>query len=44
MLKKSSAAERPYAKMLYTIVLITMTLASFAGAWGLFREALKGKA
>lgn len=29
--------------MLYTIVLVTMTLASFVGAWGLFKDALKAR-
>jgi len=44
MLKKNSAAVGGIAKMLYTIILVTMTTASAFGAWGLFKEALRAKA
>jgi hypothetical protein len=29
--------------MMYTVVMVTVTLASIAGAWGLLREALRAK-
>jgi len=43
MLKKNCAAWSRVAKMLYTVVLVTMTLASVVGAWGLFKESLRAK-